>query len=37
MTDVQVRTLVIVTGAILFAVVAFVFWRAQSAGKKIVT
>lgn len=34
MTDVQVRTLVIVTGAILFAVVAFVFWRAQSAGKK---
>ena len=34
MTDEQVRTLVIVIGAILFAVVAFVFWRAQKAGKK---
>lgn len=34
MTDVQVRTLVIVTGAILFAVVAFVFWRAQNAEKE---
>ena len=34
MTDEQVRTLVIVIGAILFAVVAFVFWRAQNAGKK---
>lgn len=34
MTDVQVRTLVIVIGAILFAIVTFVFWRAQKAGKK---
>lgn len=34
MTDVQVRTLVIVIGAILFAIVLFVFWRAQKAGKK---
>ena len=34
MTDEQVRTLVIVIGAILFAIVAFVFWRTQKAGKK---
>lgn len=34
MTDEQVRTLVIVIGAILFAIVAFVFWRTQKAGKE---
>ena len=34
MTDEQVRTIVIVIGAILFAFVAFVFWRTQKAGKK---
>lgn len=34
MTDEQVRTLVIIIGAILFAFVAFVFWRTQKAGKK---
>ena len=34
MTDEQVRTLVIVIGAILFTIVAFVFWRTQKAGKK---
>ena len=34
MTDEQVRTLVIIIGAILFAIVAFVFWRTQKAGKK---
>ncbi len=34
MTDAQVRTIVIVIGAILFTVVVFVFWKTQKAGKK---